>query len=262
VQTKEVELWLTSLPLSPKSKVHIRGVIRQLWDFAMWERSVETQINPMVLVKIRGARKRSRMKPKSLTVEEFQQFLDQLDGDVRVIALVCVSFGLRISECLGLKWGDVDWLNSQLRVQRGIVRQRVGEVKTEESEQTLSMDESMKVVLQGRRQETEFPSDENWMFASPVKIGREPLSYPWIYKEFRSAARRAGIPMFGTHSLRHTYRSWLDAAGTPIAVQQKLMRHTDIRTTMNIYGGVVTDEMKTANSKVAKMALSGKLISQ
>jgi integrase len=46
--------------------------------------------------------------------------------------------------------------------------------------------------------------------------------------------------------------------GTTIAVQQKLMRHTDIRTTLNIYGDVVTDEMAQANSKVAGLALNGR----
>jgi integrase len=56
--------------------------------------------------------------------------------------------------------------------------------------------------------------------------------------------------------VRHSYRSWLDANGTPIAVQQKLMRHADIRTTMNTYGEVVTDQLKQANSEVAKMAFS------
>jgi len=38
-------------------------------------------------------------------------------------------------------------------------------------------------------------------------------------------------------------------------VQQKLMRHSDIRTTMNIYGDVVTDEMAVAAFKVAGLAL-------
>lgn len=46
------------------------------------------------------------------------------------------------------------------------------------------------------------------------------------------------------------------AARTPIAVQQKLMRYADIRTTLNVYADVVTEEMAQANSKVAKMALS------
>jgi integrase len=64
-----------------------------------------------------------------------------------------------------------------------------------------------------------------------------------------------------THCLRHTYRSWLGAEGTPIAVQQKLMRHADIQTTMNVYGEVVTDEMSQAVSKVARLALrSGRYV--
>jgi integrase len=65
-----------------------------------------------------------------------------------------------------------------------------------------------------------------------------------------------GDPEVWTPSLRHSYRSWLDAAGTPIAVQQKLMRHADVRTTLNVYGDLVTDEMARANSKVAWLALS------
>ena len=32
------------------------------------------------------------------------------------------------------------------------------------------------------------------------------------------------------------------------------MRHTDIRTTMNIYGDVVTDEMSKAGLRVAELA--------
>jgi integrase len=45
--------------------------------------------------------------------------------------------------------------------------------------------------------------------------------------------------------------------GTPIAVQQKMMRHTDIRTTLYIYGDVITDEMAQAGSKIARLALKG-----
>jgi integrase len=35
------------------------------------------------------------------------------------------------------------------------------------------------------------------------------------------------------------------------------MRHADIRTTMNTYGDVVTDEMTQAASKVAGLAVNG-----
>ena len=61
-------------------------------------------------------------------------------------------------------------------------------------------------------------------------------------------------------SSRHSYRSWLDAVGTAIAVQQKLMRHSDIRTTLNVYGDVVTDEMAEAHSKVVRLAIPRPLL--
>jgi integrase len=93
------------------------------------------------------------------------------------------------------------------------------------------------------------------MFASPAQLGRLPWSYDSVWREYQKAAAKAGIGRLGTHTMRHTYRSWLDAAGTALAVQQNLMRNADIRTTVNIYGDVVTDEMKlAANRKVAQFA--------
>jgi len=52
------------------------------------------------------------------------------------------------------------------------------------------------------------------------------------------------------------YRSWLDAVGTIVAVQRKMMRHTDIRTTMNIYGDVVIDEITNSLLHEVELVLS------
>jgi integrase len=51
------------------------------------------------------------------------------------------------------------------------------------------------------------------------------------------------------------YRSWLDATGAPLGLQQKLMRHAQISTTMNVYGNALMDSKREANSRVARMAL-------
>ncbi len=93
------------------------------------------------------------------------------------------------------------------------------------------------------------------VFAAPVKLGRLPWSHDSVNDAYAKVAKIAGIGHVSSHTMRHTYRSWLDAVGTPIAVQQRLMRHADIRTTMNVYGDVVTDEMEQAHSKVVRMAL-------
>jgi len=256
LQARPVELWLDGLNLSPKSRVHIRTLIRELWDLAMWAGHVPVERNPMELVTVRGATKRTR-KPRSLTVEEFQKFIRHLEEPFRTLALVCVCFGLRVSECLALKWSDVDWLDGKLRVERGIVRQQVGEVKTIYSGRLMAIDAEMLEVLKAWKQTSQFSADEDWIFASPVQLGALPWSYPWIWRVFQRAAAAAQIGKLATHTMRHTYRSWLDAVGTGIAVQQKLMRHSDIRTTLNVYGDVITDEMAQAHTKVVGLALNG-----
>ena len=40
-----------------------------------------------------------------------------------------------------------------------------------------------------------------------------------------------------------------------MGVQQKLMRHAQISTTMNVYGNALMDAKREANSKVVRMAL-------
>ena len=257
VQARPAELWLQSLALSPKSRAHIRGTLRILWDFAMWRGDIPTQRNPMELVTIKGASKR-KSKPRSLTVAEFQSFIIQLAEPFHTIALLCVCFGLRISEAMALRWSDVDWLNGKLCVERGIVEHNVDDVKTAESRKSVVIAADVLEVLKRWKQTTQFSAQEDWMFASPAQIGRLPWSYDQVWRRYQKAGAQAGIGGFGTHTMRHSYRAWLDAVGTPIAVQQKLMRHADIRTTMNTYGDVVTDEMTVASGKVAGLAINGR----
>lgn len=200
----------------------------------------------------RGASKRIR-KPRSLTVEQFQALLAELHEPFATIALVCVCLGLRISEALALQWTDVDWLGSKLSVWRGIVQQHVDDCKTEGSAKTFTLAAELLDRLKAWRQVSQFSGPDDWIFASPMNTGRLPYSYTGTRQEIVRAASEAGLGHLSTHAFRHTYRSWLDAVGTPVAVQQKMMRHTDIRTTMNVYGDVVTDEMSTASLKVAEL---------
>jgi integrase len=255
LQARPVELWLDSLALASKSKTHIRGLVSTLWDFAVWRGDMPMQRNPMELVTVKGASKRRR-QPRSLTVGEFQKFIQHLDEPFRTMALLCCCLGLRISECLALKWSDVDWINGKLTVERGIVCQQVDDVKTAESRKKLSINRELLESLKACKQATQFSTAEDWMFASPVQVGRLPWSYDQIWRKYQKAAGEAGIGGLGTHSMRHTYRSWLDSVGTPVGVQQKLMRHSDIRTTMNVYGDAATAEMAEAHGKIVRLALS------
>jgi integrase len=146
MQAQPVELWLRALPLSSRSKSDIRALIRRLWDCAMWRGDLPAQRNPMELVRIPGASKRTR-KPRVLTVEEYRVLLSNLRQPFRTIALIGGCFGLRISECLGLRWSDVDWLQARLQIQRGVVRNRVADCKTVGSEKAMPIDPAVLEAL-------------------------------------------------------------------------------------------------------------------
>lgn len=254
VQARTVELWLNALSLSPKSKVHIRGLLRLLWDYAQWRGDVAIQRNPMELVSVKNATQRAR-KPRSLTVEEFRKFVVYLEEPFRTLAVLCVCLGLRISEALALKWSDVDWLGGRLQVDRAIICQNVGDVKTAESRKPMPLDPELLAILKVWHGSTQFTGIEDWLFASPLQLGRLPWSYDQIWRVYQKAATASGIGPIGTHSLRHTFRAWLAAVGTTAEVQRRLMRHSDPAMALK-YGDIVTDEMERAQTKVVALALN------
>jgi integrase len=95
--------------------------------------------------------------------------LKQFDGDLcwRSILLISVSFGLRISEVLGLKWNDVDWLQKTISIERGVVKQICDSVKSDYSARSMAVADELMDVLKLCRQMTQFASEEDWIFASP-----------------------------------------------------------------------------------------------
>jgi RNA polymerase sigma-70 factor (ECF subfamily) len=78
----------------------------------------------------------------------------------------------------------------------------------------------------------------------------------------RPACEKIGLRGVGWHSFRHTYRTLIDDIGTPLGVQQRLMRHADIKTTMNTYGSAFEKTKRRANSRVADLVLPPAIKSQ
>ena len=72
----------------------------------------------------------------------------------------------------------------------------------------------------------------------------------------KPAAKDAKIQgKVGWHTLRHSYATVLRSLGADVKVQQELLRHADIRTTLDIYTRAVSGEKRKAASKVAHALL-------
>jgi integrase len=253
-----VEQWLKDLDLAPRTKGHLHNLMRVLWNCAMRWELTEISENPMKLVRVRGTSKRRR-EPVVLGVAQFPLLLKELDDPFRTMVILDLATGLRCSELFALQWRDVLWDECMVLVRRAIVTGVVSDVKTKYSNAGMPLDPALAEVLRKWQRKTHFKNPEDWVFASPFRAGRKPWE-PWSVerRHIIPAAIRCGIGRIGWHSFRHTLRTLLDETGAPMKVQQELMRHADIRTTMNVYGKAMDASKREAHSKVVRIVLAAK----
>lgn len=265
-----VEQWLKGIKLAPRSKVHIRSAMSLIFASAMRWELLQLGNNPMSHVRITDSSKKlselstAKLKQlgrkprlrKHLSFEETRAVLSELQEPFRTMVVVAVCLGIRASEIAGLKWGDFDWKESLVFIQRGIVAGIEDDVKTSGSKTTLPLDPALvEVLLQHRARWRRTGVD--WVFQSSQ--GDRPYSMHYIQQRIlEPAGIRAGVGAgLGWHSFRHTYSTLLRHLKVDVKVQQALLRHTDIRTTMNTYTEAVADDMRRANSNVVQMVLKG-----
>ena len=260
VRPAAVQEWLKQKPAAPKYKAKIKALMHRLFEKAMLWEMIELQRNPMGLVEIRGISKR-RKRPLILTVDQCCAVLERLCEPYRTMVLLAQCTGLRASEILALRWEDCDFERLTLRVTRKVVNGRVSRVKTEYSEDELPLDPDFAGQLLSWRSRCPV-AVVGWVFPNP-NTG-QPFYASEIQKRHLKSAGAAlkllqdgQAISLGWHNFRHTYRSLLDASGAPIGVQQKLMRHAQVATTMDIYGNALMESKREANSKVVQMVLKG-----
>ena len=248
-----VERWLKGLDLAPKSKGHLKNQMRIVFNCAMRWELLSYQTNPMGFVRVKDVSKRVR-QPAVLTIEQFRQVLEHIPEPYRTMCIVAGCLGLRISEVLGLQWRDFDWETHQVQIRRSWVCGHVGEPKTENSRRPMPVDLALEKILRAHRRR--FPSSLQSQWVFPSKRTGMP-AHPWSAQRrwLLRAGEKVGAMRLGWHAFRHTYSTLLNEHGTDVKVQQELLRHADIRTTMNVYTRAVPERLRKANSKLVRLLL-------
>jgi len=189
-----------------------------------------------------------------LTVEQYPALLAELPYHIQVMVMIAMCLGLRISEIRALQRQDFDLKGRMLTLARSIVGRYVWNGgKTGASEDEVALDSSLVSVLEDWRKRC-IPTPEGWLFANVDT--KRPVHGDAIQKDYlRPAGQKIGLQGVVWHAFRHTYRTLIDDVGTPLGVQQRLMRHADIKTTMNTYGSAFEKSKRRANSRVAALVL-------
>jgi integrase len=252
VKPHNVEGWLRSLQMAPKTKSHIKALLHRLFEKAMLWELLPIERNPMELVQLKGISKRTR-KQLTLDPEQCWSLITLLPEPYRVMVQVAICTGLRVSEILALRWSRIDFKRLLMTVKVKAVNGRLGRVKTECSEDDLPLDPKFATLLRDWKRRCRATLGD-WVFPSPI-TDRPYHASPIQQDYIRPMALKLGLDGVGWHTFRHTYRGWLDDVGAPIGVQQKLMRHAQASTT-GMYGGALMMRSKRkANSKVVSIAL-------
>lgn len=197
--------------------------------------------------------KRQRKEMKAMTEEQVRTFLQGNKDDPMFSAFfLLVSTGMRRGEILGLRWTDVDLDKQTVYVQRSWVKSQTksaqfAEPKTAMSRRVIPLTAEAVAVLQQHKEkqviikkEKEEKSkkyeDQSLIFCAE---DGNPL-YPGTLNTYlANALKRADLPKFRMHDIRHTFASLMIARGVPIKVVQELMGHTTVQMTLDNYTHVM-----------------------
>jgi integrase len=250
VKPVAVEAWLDGIKRANGTKAKIRNLMSAVFQHAM--RYEWMNRNPIQLV--RQSAKREKV-PDVLELGELQLLLTKLDVRERTLVLLDAATGLRVSELLALRWSDVDFENLELSVTRSIWHQIVGDCKTEASAKPVPLDSYMAEDLLRWRRKSPYAMDDDWVFASPAKKGKQPYWPDNLMKRYvKPVALKAGINKnIGWHTFRHSFGTLLKANGEDVKTVQELLRHANSRITLDVYTQAVNSHKRAAQSKVVEM---------
>jgi integrase len=174
--------------------------------------------NPAADVRVVVPGERQR-KPKRMTTDQTRALLAAIPAEHADLAFVMAATGLRISEALGLTWGDFghdDTGRPVLTVRRS---------KTAAGVRAVPMSPATVRRLTARRSEGAHGGDDAPMFPSAFGTHMDP--HNWRRRVFKPAAADAGVAWATPHSLRHGMASLMAERGYSPAQIAAHLGHAD-----------------------------------
>jgi integrase len=243
-----------ALPHADATKAKIRNHLSALFSHLIrWE--LYTRLNPIASVRQGADRRRD---PDVLTLAEMSAIVSRIVPlAIRVMVVVAATTALRRSEVRGLRWSDVDFDGLWLHLRRGVVRMDQTKLKTVASRKGVPMIPELSDALAEWRRRTPYPTDDDWVFASPFTEGKRPYWPDSALKDhIQPAASAAGInKQVGWHTFRHSLATLLGQRKEDVKTVQELLRHANSRITLDVYQQAGREQKRLALSPMAGLFL-------
>lgn len=212
----------------------------------------------------RSRRRRVKRKVEPWSSSEAQQYLQharEQDDALYAAWVLAVVMAMRRGEILGLTWDVLDLAAGKLRSQDQL--QRVGaellhrETKTEDSDDYLPLPPIVVTALRIRKAQQQADANAasngwsnklNLVFTTKYGTPYEPSN---VTRMFEKRCKAAGVRIIRMHDARHTSASLLVDLGVHPRVAMRILRHSKINVTMEIYSHPTDEQVRQALEKLA-----------
>ena len=175
--------------------------------------------------------------PKALSISEVMDLLQSnfsektISRDSAMLELL-YSSGLRVSELVKIKLGDIHFDAGFVRIMGKGAKERVVPVNTRALEK-------VKRYMEEERPKTLKKRQSPYLFVT--RMGK-PMSRQRFWQTLKAIGKQAGLEI-SPHTIRHCFATHLLEGGADLRSVQKMLGHSDISTTQ-IYTKVTTDRIK------------------
>lgn len=167
-----------------------------------------------------------------LTKEEFNIFLEAIPEHWKPICTFAVMTGLRKANIKNLKWNQVDF-------ERKLLIIPANQFKSDKIH-SIPLNETALSILESQNRNTEFV----FLNANHQPLGAFPKLKTW-----RNSIKRANLPYFKFHDLRHTWASWHIQSGTTLQELYELGGWSSYELVLR-YAHLSRDHLKKASENI------------
>lgn len=202
-------------------------------------------------------------KKVALTIDEQRKFLMAAAGQSYENQYkFMLQTGLRTGELVGLKWDDIDFGKRTVTISRTMEYRykvgewRVGPPKSKSGYRTIPLTDEAIRILKDQKEKNSKIKVINIEWRDQVFLSRkgEPVKNSTYDTALFKICDKAEIRKFCMHILRHTFATRCIEAGMIPKTLQKILGHSNIGITMNLYVDA-TEEEKTKEMDLVAEAL-------
>ncbi|MFC2032647.1 tyrosine-type recombinase/integrase [Chloroflexota bacterium] len=171
--------------------------------------------------------------------------------------------GMRRSELLGLAWQNVDFIFSQIYVNRSLHHLKDGSYvftapKSAKSRRTIALSPSAILLMHGYKEKQKLEwamlgvplKDDDLVFST---LEGKPLRPNTVTRAWTMLAIRAGVKVIRLHDARHTHASLMLKQGVHPKIVQERLGHSSVQMTLDTYSHVAPGLQEAAAAGFDKM---------